>query len=157
MSTKADKHFTTTTTLFCFINQQRTSNIARLKGYHLLAGKPLNLEVHICICVISVLWESCMRMLPLFSERRENDGQYVDITNFRTNIVFLEPSSNIKPIQATVYILLKKKKKKNETGKARIGYMYNGDFKLTIKHFRSNYQMLLHFVERNYSSSECIL
>ena len=35
--------------------------------------------------------------------------------------------------------------------------MYNGDFKLTIKHFRSNYQMLLHFVERNYSSSECIL
>lgn len=49
------------------------------------------------------------------------------------------------------------KKKRNETGKARISYMYNGNFKLTIKHFRSNYLMLLYFVERNYSSSKCIL
>lgn len=105
MSTKADKHFTTTTTLFCFINQQRTFNIARLKGYHLLAGKPLNLEVHICICVISVLWESCMQMLPLFSERRENDGQCVNITNFRTNVVFLELSNNIKPICYSLHII----------------------------------------------------
>lgn len=102
MSTKANKHFTTTITLFCFINQQRISNIARLKGYHLLVGKPLNLEVHICMSFL--FFGNLAFKFFLYSQKRENEGQCVNIRNFRSDALFLDLSNAINPIYYTDFI-----------------------------------------------------